>query len=65
MTTKGQDEKAEMTRLLAEAIAVTINNYAARHPTTKLTIKDIREVLVKILDYIDISDITGHGPWKE
>ena len=65
MTAEAKDEKAEMTRLLAEAIAKSINNYAVQHPATKLTVQDIREILLKIVDYIDISEISGYGPWKE
>ncbi|MBN2289512.1 MAG: hypothetical protein JXQ83_09290 [Candidatus Glassbacteria bacterium] len=59
------EEKTEMTSLLVNAIANTINDYAVRHPATGLTVQDIREVLVKILDYLDISEITGYGPWKK
>jgi hypothetical protein len=60
-----EKEKEEMTRLLAEGVATAINSYAVRHPKTGLTVKDVREVLLKIVDFIDISEITGHGPWKE
>ncbi len=38
MTEKSADEKTRMTRLLTEAIAKSINNYAVRHPATKLTV---------------------------
>ena len=65
MTEKSADEKTRMTQLLTETIAKSINDYAVQHPATKLTVQDVREILLKIVDYIDISEISGYGPWKE
>ncbi|MCE5269908.1 hypothetical protein LLH00_01335 [bacterium] len=59
-----QSEKAEITRLLCDAISQTVRQYAEQHPGTQLGLEDIREILVKIIDYLDITDITGFSHWK-
>ena len=59
-----QSEKAEITRRLCASISKTIHDYALEHPDTMLEVADVREILVKIIDYIDISDITGFTRWE-
>jgi hypothetical protein len=60
----GRTEQAEFTTRLCAAVSRTISEYAQEHPDTHLTLDDIRGILVKIIDYIDITDITGYGRWK-
>ncbi len=59
-----QSEKAEITRRLCDAISQTVRQYAEQHPGTQLGLEDIREILVKIIDYLDITDITGFSHWQ-
>lgn len=58
------DEMAEITRRLCIAVSQTLNQYAAERPDTTLELDDIREILLKIIDYIDITDITGFPKWE-
>ncbi len=57
-------EKAEITQRICESISRAVRQYAEEHPQTELGVNDIREILVKIIDYLDITDITGFSRWQ-
>ncbi|MFH1068672.1 MAG: hypothetical protein V1794_03525 [Candidatus Glassbacteria bacterium] len=61
----GSDEKARLAQLLCESISKTLNQYAGQNPGSGLRVDDVREILTRIIDYLDIADITGFGPWKK
>ncbi len=58
------EEKQELTRLICDSISRSLHDYAGDHPESDMEVADIREILTKIIDYIDIADISGYGPWK-
>ena len=57
-------EKDVLTKQLIQSISETLNDYAEKNPRSKLQVEDVREVMTKIIDYMDIADITGFNPWE-
>ena len=60
-----QGEKNLLAQKLVEGISERLKEYAVEHPASELRIEDVREVLVKIIDYLDIAEISEFGSWKE
>ncbi len=57
-------EKDVLTKQLIQSISETLKDYAEKNPRSKLQVEDVREVMTKIIDYMDIADITGFNPWE-
>lgn len=57
-------EKDVLTKQMIQSISNTLKEYSEQYPSSKLQVKDVREVMTKIIDYMDIADITGFNPWE-
>ena len=60
-----QGEKNLLAQKLVEGLSDRLKEYATENPDSQLKVEDVREVLVKIIDYLDIAEVSGFSPWCE
>jgi len=58
-------EKNLLTQHMVKSISDTLKEYVEENPSSKLQVADVREVMSRIIDYLDIADITGFNPWEQ
>jgi hypothetical protein len=57
-------EKNLLTQHMVKSISDTLKEYVEEYPCSQLQVADVREVMAKIIDYLDIADVTGFNPWE-
>ena len=59
-----KSEKEILTQHLVQSISDVLKDYSEQYPCSKLSVSDVRGIIAKIIDYLDIAEITGFNPWE-